>query len=312
MTHHIEGAGAGAQGVVCCDHIALLGINRIIIENELEFLFWRLIGVGLAHAVVGKALHGSSAAHAEIHSDGIHRGKGDQGGGVAGAYQRADGGLVNTDAPGERRGDGGIAQVDFRLVHRRLHLGHGGICLAHGCLIGGHKGFAVCHDLVGNGSRGGFSELDVALQVLAAHGELGFRLRACSLGGSEVGPGFIQGGLVGRRADGEEHISLLHQGAILEMLLEEEAAHLGADVGFIHTAQRAEPGACLGHILLEHLADFDREGRQGGRGCGGGLCFCFGFRFSGGQGRVGRGFEGERLGLDGGGLFILAQAAVGG
>ncbi len=133
--------------------------------------------------------------------------------GLAVGHQGAFGHRGTADAAGDRRQHLGVAQVDPRLLHRRLGLQVGGIGV--GVLL-------LAHGLVGD-------------QQLVALGLL--------LGRSQVGLGALVVGLVGGGVDLVELLPGLDVAAFLEQALEDDAVHLGTHLG---DAERIGPARQLG------------------------------------------------------------------
>ncbi|MNL16898.1 hypothetical protein D3C87_1379620 [compost metagenome] len=131
------------------------------------------------------------------------------------AHQRAFGDQRTTDAPGNRRGDGGVAEVQF--------------CPVDSGFVGGDIGGGVP-----NGDPG-------VVVVLAADGiafdQLGVSLfqqlglKRIGLGLAQRGFGAVQVSLERRRVDAEQHIALFHVTAFTEGALQDHARHAGTHFG---------------------------------------------------------------------------------
>lgn len=129
--------------------------------------------------------------------------------------QRAFGDQRAADAPGNRRGDGGVTQVQFRPLHRGLVGGDVGGCLAYR-----RPGVVVV--LAADGIA--FDQLGIALLLQA-------RLEGIGLGLAQRGLGAVQVSLERCRVDAKQHVALFHVAAFTEGPLQHHAGHPGADFG---------------------------------------------------------------------------------
>ncbi|MCW0425801.1 hypothetical protein NB713_003744 [Xanthomonas sacchari] len=164
---------------------------------------------------------------------------------VALADQRALGDLLLAGAAGDRRSDGGVAEVDTRGFHRRTGLLH----------------------RRGGAAFGGLGVVQVGL------GHVGLRRQAARAGGGGLGVGvggFGRGQLALRRGQGrtqrrrvdlEQRLAFLDVGAFGVQALFQHAGHAGAHVGAAERGQAADQFALKRHGLrlrLQH-AHFRRR-----------------------------------------------------
>ena len=131
------------------------------------------------------------------------------------ADQRAFGHQGAANAPGNRCGHGGIAQVQPGTLDGGLVGGHFGVGLAQG-------GAGVVVLLAADGVA--FDQLAVALFLQA-------RLERIGLGLAQVGLGTVQVGLERRRVNTEQHVALLDVVAFVEHPLHDHPGDPGAYFG---------------------------------------------------------------------------------
>ena len=188
---------------------------------------------------------------ADVDVHGVELLDGGQGRGLLGGDERALGHLGLADAAGDGGLDIGVGEVDAGAVHRCPGRGDLGL----GLLPGG-----LGLDLVLVADRLAVHQLAVAFGL-----EPGRILRG--LGPGQGGAGGVKGGLVHGRIDLVEQLAGLDLGALLEMTLEDDAAHLRPHFG------DAEGRGAAGQLLAQADA-LGREGnhlhlgRAAGRGAG--------------------------------------------
>jgi hypothetical protein len=102
-----------------------------------------------------------------------------------------------------------------------------------------------------------------ALQVGLGQGDFGLR-------GQQVGLCMRQDSLKGTRIDGEEHVALVHELAVAEVDLLDDAGNLGADLHAVDGADAAGKLIPFGHRFLQDPGDGDGHRRRSGAGGRGG------------------------------------------
>lgn len=156
--------------------------------------------------------------------------------GIALPHQCPFGGKRTADAPGDRRGDRGVTQVQARGLHVGLGRTHGGLGAAQ---LGGGAVEVLLAD-----------RFDLDQRLVTLDPRLGLLLYR--LGAGLVALGSRQGGLERRRVDLEQHIAGLDVGAFFEAFVQDDAGHPGAHLGDPHRLDPARQGRGQGQRLAGH------------------------------------------------------------
>src|SRR5262249_33341173 len=148
--------------------------------------------------------------------------------------------------------DLGVAEIDLRLVERRL-------CLHHARLRRRLVGLA----LVDRRLR----DVLVTHQLPTAV-ELQLAVDLRRLGLREGGAGLLDGRLVGRLLDQEQQVALLDVLSLFEFALLEKARHAGDDIDLIDRGEASDVIDGFGHLPAHHWRDRNRGRRRGALGGG--------------------------------------------
>ena len=247
---HADGAGGGVQAVVHRADAALAGVSVLIGQAQ----FHRDGGASGA----GRVDVFQEALFIDVEG-GVHLGHRNQGGQRGIGRTRGDhiaqGDFGARDAARDWGGDAGVFQVQ----------------------AGGAQGGAGGGD-IGRGFAGGvllFLEVAlgdgvVAQQALAAC-QVSGGVAGTGLGAGQLGFGAGHFGFIGTRVDGEEHIALLDQRAILEMHGGQRAADQGAHFDAVDRFDAAGVGLPVDDLAADHLGHVDRRAGSSCSGGGGGI-----------------------------------------
>ena len=166
-------------------------------------------------------------------------------GGIAGTGQGAFGDQRLADAPGNRRGHLGVAQIQRRRFQRRFGGKHVRRALQR-------AGFGVFVGLLADAVD--FDERLVAFG-------LGLRLLQCRLGLGEIGLRAVITGLQRRGINFKQHLIALHVRSFLEQPLHQNARGAGPHFGHPHGVDAPRQFGGDGHRFgsHDHDANFGRR-----------------------------------------------------